>query len=150
MPAALVGEDVVAIALADDRLVEALPLLHEIAPALTAESWRAHVAEALSQGKAGLLAVQAGGAMLRGLCLWRVKRALDGTRVLSVFDLVVGRAIYRRATARALFAAIEAQAKGLGCDHVAIDFATADEALAALATEAGYRPDGFRLARKLA
>lgn len=133
-----------------DRLKEAYPLVRDMAPQVTAEQWHAYVAPVLGgDPDTGVFAIEAAHGFIRGLCVYRVVKDLDGAKQFVIVEIVVSRSLYRKAAARALIAAMEQEARERGCGGIVTDCPVESRWLFDLASQEGYRLLRWRMSKKL-
>jgi len=144
------SDDLKLVPLGLDRLKEAYPLVRDMAPQVTAEQWQAYVAPALSGDPgAGVFAIEGTKGFIRGLCVYRVVKDIEGAKQFVIVEIVVSRTLYRRAAAKALIVAMEHEARKQGCDAIVTDCPVESRWLFDLAAQEGYRLMRWRMSKKL-
>jgi GNAT superfamily N-acetyltransferase len=103
----------------DGRLEEALDVLRELRPHLTAASFAAVYAEGHPQGLRFTAAYDGGRCV--GLAGWRIVATTANLRKLYVDDLVTTAAHRSTGVGRALLAALAQRAEAAGCTAVDLD-----------------------------
>jgi hypothetical protein len=133
-----------------ERLKEAYPLVRDMSPHITAEQWHDYVAPAIGGDKdAGVMAIESAHGFIRGLCVYRIVKEMDGSKDFVVIELMVSRTLYRKAAAKILIAAIETEAKARGCVAIVADCPVESRWLFDLAAQEGYHLMRWRMAKKL-
>jgi ribosomal protein S18 acetylase RimI-like enzyme len=133
-----------------ERLKEAYPLVRDMAPQISQEQWHDFVAPAIEGDKnAGVFAIESAHGFIRGLCVFRVVREMDGSKNFVIVELVVSRTLYRKAAAKILIAAMEAEAKNRGCGAIVTDCPVESRWLFDLSAQEGYRLMRWRMSKKL-
>lgn len=102
------------------RWTEALPVLQELRPHLTAESFHAVYAEGHRQGLRFTAAYDDNGQCV-AVAGWRVVATTVVGRRLYVDDLVTAQAARSRGVGHAMLAELERRARAAGCAAIALD-----------------------------
>lgn len=104
----------------DERLVaDALPVLRELRPHLTADTFAAIYAEGHPQGLRFIAAYRDGRCV--GVAGWRIIASTNTTRKLYVDDLVTASASRSAGVGRALLRHLEERARDAGCTVLDLD-----------------------------
>ena len=111
--------DLVDLARGDERWAQALPVLQELRPHLTAELLEQVLAEGEPQGLRFLAAFEGGRCL--GLAGWRVVAATHTIRKLYVDDLVTAPASRSTGVGAALLRELERRAVAAGCSVLDLD-----------------------------
>lgn len=150
VPATIENDNLKLTPLGRERLTEAYPLVRDMAPHVTPEQWHDFVAPALDGDKdAGVFAIEASPGFIRGLCVFRIIKNLDGAKHFQIVEIVVSRSLYRKAAAKALITAMEQEARARGCDSIVTDCPVESRWLFDLAAHEGYRLLRWRMSKKL-
>ena len=106
---------------APDWLAKAEPVHRQLRERLPAD-YRGRLSAVFANGARMLIAAE--GDAVRGVALWRVIENTYEGRRLYVDDLVTDGAFRSRGVGRRMLAGLEARARDLGCDVVALDSGT--------------------------
>ncbi len=135
------GNDFVLAPLSVSRILQAYPLVREVAPDVSVEAWRAYAETVLRPRRRdgrGIVAAYSENEYLRGLFVYRIIPDMQGGRVLMLECFVVGSLFVPHAVASALLSGAENVACEHGCSAIRAELRRRSHWLDALLREHGY------------
>ncbi|MFQ5959303.1 MAG: GNAT family N-acetyltransferase [Alphaproteobacteria bacterium] len=135
------GNDFVLAPLCESRILQAYPLVREVAPDVSLEAWRAYAQTVLRPRRRdgrGIVAVYSENEYLRGLFVYRIVPDMQGGRALVLECFVVSSLFVPHAVASALLAGAEDVAREHGCGTIRAELRRRPDWLDALLHEHGY------------
>ncbi len=139
--------------LTSDRVVQAYPLIREVAPILSLEEW-VEFAQPLSAqndqtgGCRGIIIAERS-RYIRGLFMYEVTPELAHGRTLSARNIIILDLVQRDAVAEALVDAMERLAQANGCGAVHVHLSPLSEWALPCFERRGHRVQGYHLCSRL-